>query len=47
MSKVTMRVPLVAIWSIAIEISVPVPAPAPAPFDGAWMSCETYRGAAI
>lgn len=25
----------------------PAPAASPAPFDGAWMSCETYRGSEI
>lgn len=41
-----MRPPIVVILSIALGLSVSSPAPAlaPAPFDGAWMSCETYRG---
>lgn len=44
-----MRVPIVVMGMIAAAISVAAPAPAaaPAPFDGAWMSCETYRGAEI
>lgn len=44
-----MRLPTMAILSIAagISLSPPAPASAPAPFDGAWMSCETYRGAEI
>lgn len=44
-----MRLPTMAILSIAagIALSAPAPASAPAPFDGAWMSCETYRGAEI
>jgi len=41
-----MRLSTAVILSIAagISVSVPAPAAAPAPFDGAWMSCETYRG---
>lgn len=44
-----MRLSTVAILSIAaaISLSVPAPASAPAPFNGAWISCETYRGAEI
>ena len=41
-----MRLSIAVILSIAagISVSVPAPAAAPTPFDGAWMSCETYRG---
>lgn len=44
-----MRLPIVVILSTTLGLSVSSPAPAlaPAPFDGAWMSCETYRGAEI
>ncbi|WP_439567538.1 hypothetical protein [Sphingopyxis sp.] len=44
-----MRLPIVVILSIAVGLSVSSPAPAlaPAPLDGAWMACETYRGAKI
>lgn len=44
-----MRRLLVALMPVAAALAVSAPAPAwaPAPFEGAWMSCETYREAEI
>ncbi len=44
-----MRPITIALLSLAAAgvAAWPAPAASPAPFDGAWMSCETYRGARI
>jgi hypothetical protein len=44
-----MRLALVALLSIVAGASAasPAPAHAPVPFDGAWMDCQTWRGAEI
>ena len=43
-----MRFVMIALL-VAAAASVPIPSPArtPAPFEGAWMDCQTWRGAEI